>query len=98
MGADATGAPGGPAGFDGGATLVIIIVPLNFAGAFAAVILISVAHETHFVASSVLGVPQLGQKTVTLFSVCRRTLWYQSGQSRRTVARTSAGVQRLALL
>jgi hypothetical protein len=63
-----TGGPagGGAPGGTGGVTPDIIIVPLNFDGAGRAVAaLSSVPHATHVVASSVFGLPQFGQKTVT---------------------------------
>ena len=65
----APGAPGGAPGAPGApgfpaVTPLIIIVPLNFDAA--ALGLSAVPHATHWVAVSVLGLPQLGQKTVTL--------------------------------
>jgi hypothetical protein len=61
-GAAAGGGAGGAAGFTA-AGLDIIIVPLNFeAAAFG---LSAVPQATHWVAVSVFGFPQFGQKTVT---------------------------------
>jgi hypothetical protein len=57
------GAPGGAPGLGGTAGPDIIIVPLNFdAAAFG---FSAVPQATHWVAVSVLGFPQFGQKTVT---------------------------------
>lgn len=60
------GAPGGAPGLGGAPAAVgpdIIIVPLNFEAA--ALGLSAVAQATHWVAVSVFGFPQFGQKTVT---------------------------------
>ncbi|GAB4200566.1 MAG: hypothetical protein OHK0013_11770 [Sandaracinaceae bacterium] len=73
------GAPGAP-GLGGKAGPDIIIVPLNFdAAAFG---FSAVPQATHWVAVSVLGFPQFGQKTVT---------WLPPASAERAVpARTAA--------
>jgi hypothetical protein len=66
-GGPAIGGPGGAPGFGGAPPAAagpdIIIVPLNFEAA--ALGLSAVAQATHWVAVSVFGFPQFGQKTVT---------------------------------
>jgi hypothetical protein len=61
------GAPGGAPGFGGAPPAAvgpdIIIVPLNFEAAVLG--LSAVPQATHWVAVSVFGFPQFGQKTVT---------------------------------